>query len=87
MITQLLGYFKIDISSKTTFTPSVNIDRTILKKIQIGARERANVPQAPPPLQYDSWSSSSSILFSALMEKMNSLELSSSSSSEKIFAN
>jgi len=49
MITHLLRYFKIDISSETAFAPPDNIDRTLLKRMQVGARERANVPQAPPP--------------------------------------
>ena len=83
MITHFLKYFKIDISSETAFAPSVNIDHTFLKRMQAGVRECANVPLAPP--QYDLGSSSSSI--QALMDRMNSLELYSSFSAEKILAN
>ena len=41
MITNLLRYFETDISSKTTFAPSVNINRTLIKRMQVGSRERA----------------------------------------------
>jgi len=32
IITHLLKYFKIDVSSENTFPPSVDIDRTLLKR-------------------------------------------------------
>ena len=51
--------------------------------MQAGSRERAYVPRAPP--QYDFDSSSSSI--QAFVDKMNSFEHSSFSSSERILAN
>jgi len=46
MITHLLKYFKIDFSFETAFAPSVNIDRTFLKRMQAGTREHAHIPHA-----------------------------------------
>ena len=46
MITHLLKYFKIDLSFETAFSPSVNIDHTLLKRLKVGTREHAH--QAPP---------------------------------------
>jgi len=57
MITHLLRYFKIDLSFETSFALSVNIDRTLLKRMQAGTYVRAHVSQAPP-LLFDSGSSS-----------------------------
>jgi len=82
MIDHLFKYFKFDISSETAFAPSLNIGHTLLRMMQAGTRERAHIPQGPRHPQFDFGSSYSSI--QALMDKMNSLELSSSSSSEKI---
>jgi len=48
IITYLLRYFEIEVSSDTVFAPSVNIDRTLLKRMQAEFHERAQVPQAPP---------------------------------------
>ena len=76
MISHLFKYLKIDISGETVFASSTDIDCTLLKRMQAGAR--AYIPQAPPP-QFASGSSSSGDPFPALTDKMNSLELSSSS--------
>ena len=47
IVTHLLRYFKIDISSETAYPPSIDIDRTFLKRMQSGTRAHAQ----PPPVQ------------------------------------
>ena len=75
MIFHLLRYLKINLSSEAAFAPSVNIDRTLLKRMQVGTREHVYIPQAPHRPHFDSWSSSSSI--QDLMDKLNYLKRSS----------
>ena len=71
-------------SRETAYSSSANIDRTLLKRIQVGTC--AQVPEAQPTPLFD-YSSSSSDQLSALMDKMNSLSLSPTTSSEKILGN
>ena len=40
IITHLFKYFKTDISGETAFSPSVDIDRTLLKSMQADSRVR-----------------------------------------------
>ena len=72
-------------SRETAFCSSANINRTLIKKMQVGTY--AQVPEAQSAPLFDSGSSSSSNQLSTLMDKMNSLSLSHTTSSEKILAN
>jgi len=83
----LFKYFKFNISGETAFDLSVDIDHTLLKRMQVGTHEHAHIPQAPPSLQFASRSSSSADQFTTLMDKMNSIELNSFSLSKRILAN
>jgi len=44
--THLLKYFKIDVSDKNVFPPSVNVDCTLLKRMQASTRAHAQPPNS-----------------------------------------
>ena len=87
IITRLLKYFKVDLSDESVVAPSIDIDCILLKRMQVGTRAHAQAPhvQSPPHFAPDS-SSSSIYLYSAILNQMNTLSLSSSATAEKILA-
>jgi len=67
LITQLLKQLKFDLSAERSFTPSIDINNTLLKRMLVG--EHAPIPQPPPIISHvvpRSSSSASVDLFVAL---------------------
>jgi len=88
IITHLLRYFMIDIFRETAYPPFINIDHTLLKRMQSGTRAHAQPPpvQLSPQFAFDS-SSSSADPYSALMNEMTTMSLRQSEDTVKILAN
>ena len=88
MIIHLLNYFKIDLSKETPFVPTINIDRTLLKSMQEG------LMPVPKPHLFSLLQNLILVLhlhksdpYSTVMNQMNSLSISHSTSIEQILAN
>ena len=76
IITHLLRYFKIDISGETAYPSSIDIDRTILKRMQSGTRAYAQPPSVQLSSLFASGSSSSPTdPYSFLMNQMTVMSM------------
>ena len=88
IITHILRYLKVDISSESAYPPSINIDYTLLKRMQPGTRAQAQPLPTELSSQFASRSSSSfADRYAILMNQMTALSLSHSEDATKILAN
>ena len=74
ILTRVFKHLKIDLSDEKIIAPSIDIDRTLLKRMQ--ARLRAHAPPyLAPPVQPFASGSSSSIVdpFTSIMTQLNNL--------------
>jgi len=60
IITHVLNYFKVDLSGENIVAPAIDIDRTLLKRMQAGTCVHAQPPSVQYPPQFALGSSSSS---------------------------
>jgi len=89
ILTRLFKHFKINLSDERSITPSINISRTLLKRMHVGLRAQAlPYPTSPPAQSFASGSSSSAAdPYAGIMTQLGVLSLSITSSTEKILAN
>ena len=74
ILTRLFKYLKISLSDERPITPSIDIDRTLLKRTHVGLRAQAPPHPTSPPAQPFASSSSSSALIPIVnhLERVNS---------------
>ena len=84
LITRLLKLLKFDLSGESVVAPSIDINSTLLKRMNVG--ECAPIPPPPvvPPFALGSSSSASADPFSAFSAQLQDLSLNINTQFEKM---
>ena len=87
ILTRLFKHLKIDLSGKKAIAPFVNINSTLIKRMQASTRAHAPSPLVQPQAPFVSGSSSSVDPYDVLMTQIDDLSLNIISATETILAN
>jgi len=87
-ITRLLKHIKVDLSDEKTIASSMDINNTVLKRMQTATRVHAPVPPIQPQVLFASGSTSSLVdPYPAIMTQIKVLALNFTTSTEQVLAN
>jgi len=88
IITRLLKHLKVDLFDEKAIAPSMDLNNTVLKRMQTATRVHAPVPPIQPQVLFASGSTSSSAdPYAAVMTQIKVLALNFTTSTEQILAN